>query len=80
MDRVFGPCVRGEKIICLCITGLNTCLFCTLKSVIEASGGSDVARLDTVATKTEDGEFYIVNGSKKWITARFFSSVGFLLT
>jgi len=53
-DRIIPPCVQGKKIICLCIT--------------EPSAGSDVANLTTVATKTEDGKHYIVNGEKKWIT------------
>lgn len=53
-DRVVPPCARGEKVICLCIT--------------EPSGGSDVANLTTIATKTPDGKHYIVNGEKKWIT------------
>lgn len=30
--------------------------------------GSDVAGLQTTATKTEDGKHWIVNGTKKWIT------------
>ncbi|KAH0380357.1 acyl-CoA dehydrogenase, partial [Aureobasidium melanogenum] len=34
----------------------------------EASGGSDLANLKTSAKKTDDGKFYIVNGTKKWIT------------
>eukprot|EP00026_Physarum_polycephalum_P005611 Phypoly_transcript_05646.p1 GENE.Phypoly_transcript_05646~~Phypoly_transcript_05646.p1 ORF type:complete len:560 (+),score=69.76 Phypoly_transcript_05646:55-1680(+) len=53
-DRIVPPCVQGKKVICLCIT--------------EPSGGSDVANLTTVATKTPDGKHYVVNGEKKWIT------------
>jgi alkylation response protein AidB-like acyl-CoA dehydrogenase len=34
----------------------------------EPSGGSDVANLKTIAKKTADGRYYIVNGVKKWIT------------
>lgn len=30
--------------------------------------GSDVANLKTSAKKSEDGQHYIVNGEKKWIT------------
>ena len=36
--------------------------------VTEPTGGSDVANIRTTATKTPDGEFYVVNGVKKWIT------------
>jgi alkylation response protein AidB-like acyl-CoA dehydrogenase len=34
----------------------------------EPSGGSDLANLKTTARKTDDGQHYIVNGHKKWIT------------
>ncbi|KAG9964339.1 acyl-CoA dehydrogenase, partial [Aureobasidium melanogenum] len=34
----------------------------------EASGGSDLANLKTSAKKTDDGKFYIVNGTKGWVT------------
>lgn len=57
--RVAGPCMRGEKVICLCIT--------------EPSAGSDVANLQCEAVKTSDGKHYIVNGQKKWITNGVFS-------
>ena len=46
-----GPCLRGEKVICLAIT--------------EPSAGSDVANLKTTAVKSECGKFYILNGEKK---------------
>ncbi len=44
--------MKGEKRICLAIS--------------EAYGASDVANLKTSALK--NGDFYIVNGAKKWIT------------
>jgi len=53
-DKVAGPCLRGEKIICLAIT--------------EPWAGSDVANIRTEAKLTPDGKHYIVNGEKKWIT------------
>lgn len=53
-DKVAGPCLRGEKIICLCIT--------------EPYAGSDVAGLKTTAVLSGDGSHFIVNGEKKWIT------------
>ncbi|PHH71623.1 hypothetical protein CDD82_6400 [Ophiocordyceps australis] len=36
--------------------------------VTEPSGGSDVARLQTTATRAADGASYVVNGAKKWIS------------
>lgn len=36
--------------------------------ITEPSGGSDVANIQTTAQKTPDGQHYIVNGYKKWIT------------
>ncbi|KAH7152609.1 acyl-CoA dehydrogenase [Dactylonectria macrodidyma] len=41
----------------------NFCL-----GVTEPSGGSDVAGIQTTAQKSGDGNFYLVNGVKKWIT------------
>ena len=52
-ERVVPPVLRGEKISCLAIT--------------EPSGGSDVARLLTTARR--DGDEYVVNGSKTFITS-----------
>jgi alkylation response protein AidB-like acyl-CoA dehydrogenase len=55
MKKEIGiPVVRGEKRICLAIS--------------EPFAGSDVAGLKTTATKSDCGNFYIVNGTKKWIT------------
>lgn len=53
-DRVAHECFTGEKAICLAIS--------------EAFAGSDVAGIRTTAVKSECGKFYIVNGTKKWIT------------
>jgi alkylation response protein AidB-like acyl-CoA dehydrogenase len=52
--RVAEECFSGKKRICLAIT--------------EAFAGSDVAGMKTTARLSEDGKFYIVNGTKKWIT------------
>jgi acyl-CoA dehydrogenase len=52
-QRVAVPVLAGEKIIALGIT--------------EPSGGSDVANLRTTARR--DGDSYIVNGSKMFITS-----------
>lgn len=53
-EKVAKEVLLGEKRICLAIS--------------EASGGSDVANLQTTAVLSEDGSHYIVNGEKKWIT------------
>jgi alkylation response protein AidB-like acyl-CoA dehydrogenase len=52
--RVVPHVLSGEARICLAIT--------------EPNAGSDVAAIKTTAVKTSDGKFFIVNGSKKWIT------------
>jgi alkylation response protein AidB-like acyl-CoA dehydrogenase len=52
--KVVPEVLSGKKLICLAVT--------------EAFAGSDVAGLKTTATKTEDGKYWIVNGTKKWIT------------
>ncbi|KAG9298685.1 hypothetical protein G9A89_012753 [Geosiphon pyriformis] len=53
-QRIAPDCLTGEKFICLAIT--------------EPSAGSDVAGIKTEAKLTKDGQHYIVNGEKKWIT------------
>ncbi|PCH42294.1 acyl-CoA dehydrogenase [Wolfiporia cocos MD-104 SS10] len=58
-DRVMKEVLSGQKYISLAIT--------------EAFAGSDVAGLKTTAKKTPDGKFWIVNGTKKWITNGTFS-------
>ena len=49
-----APAIRGEKILCLGIT--------------EPDAGSDVAAVKTRAVLSEDGEEYVINGSKTFIT------------
>jgi len=56
-SRVAPACLRGEKIICLNIT--------------EPAAGSDVANIKTSAVL--DGDSYVVNGNKKWITNGIFA-------
>lgn len=51
-ERIVSDCLLGEKMICLAIT--------------EPWAGSDVANLKTTAVL--DGDYYVVNGMKKWIT------------
>lgn len=57
-DKIVGPCLKGEKLICLAIT--------------EPWAGSDVANIQTTAKLSADGKHYIVNGLKKWITNGIF--------
>ncbi|CAJ0759157.1 17551_t:CDS:2, partial [Entrophospora sp. SA101] len=52
--RVVPECLSGHKNICLAIT--------------EPYAGSDVANIKTEAKLSDDGQHYIVNGEKKWIT------------
>ncbi|WP_136481800.1 acyl-CoA dehydrogenase family protein [Cognatitamlana onchidii] len=56
-QKYLVPSISGEKIGCLCIT--------------EPSGGSDVAGIRTMAVK--EGDFYVVNGSKTFITNGMYS-------
>jgi alkylation response protein AidB-like acyl-CoA dehydrogenase len=37
-------------------------------AITEPTVGSDVARIRTTATRSPDGKYFIVNGTKKWIT------------
>jgi len=52
-EKVARDCITAKKVIALGIT--------------EPSAGSDVANIETTAKR--DGDFYIVNGSKKFITS-----------
>ncbi|WP_445957232.1 acyl-CoA dehydrogenase family protein [Yeosuana sp.] len=56
-QRYLAPSISGDKIGCLCIT--------------EPFGGSDVAGMRTTAVK--EGAFYIINGSKTFITNGVYS-------
>lgn len=56
-NEYLAPSILGQKIGCLCIT--------------EPFGGSDVAGMRTTAIK--DGNQYIINGSKTFITNGFYS-------
>ncbi|KAH6867798.1 acyl-CoA dehydrogenase/oxidase [Thelonectria olida] len=56
---VIHEALAGKKKICLAIS--------------EAFAGSDVAGIQTTATKTTDGKHYVVSGTKKWITNGMFA-------
>lgn len=51
-ERFLPDLLTCRKRICLAIT--------------EPEAGSDVANITTTAVKTEDGKYYVVNGTKKW--------------
>ena len=59
-ERFLPDLLLGKKRICIAIT--------------EPEAGSDVAGIQTTATKTKDGKFYVVNGTKKWITNGIWSA------
>ncbi|KAJ3073301.1 hypothetical protein HDU98_001851 [Podochytrium sp. JEL0797] len=58
-EKIMPSLFSGEKMICLAIS--------------EPGAGSDVASIQCEAVKTPDGKFFIVNGTKKWITNGSFS-------
>lgn len=53
-SRFLPDLLTGKKRTCIAIT--------------EPTAGSDVANISTIATKSADGQSYILNGTKKWIT------------
>jgi len=53
-DKYLPELLLGKKRSCIAIT--------------EPSAGSDVANIQTTAKKSSDGKYYIINGTKKWIT------------
>lgn len=53
------PVIKGDKRIALCIS--------------EPYAGSDVAQLKTRAVLSDDGQYWILNGVKKWITGGMFA-------
>lgn len=53
-ERFLPQLLLGKKRTCIAIT--------------EPGTGSDVAGIETMAEKTEDGKHYVINGTKKWIT------------
>eukprot|EP01084_Bolivina_argentea_P234838 395335_1 len=57
--KVLNECKNGDKMLSLAIS--------------EMSGGSDVASITTTAKLSDDGENYIINGTKYWITAAMYA-------
>jgi acyl-CoA dehydrogenase len=60
-ERFLPDLLLGKKRTCIAIT--------------EPTAGSDVANIVTTATKSKDGKFYIINGTKKWITNGIWSDI-----
>ncbi|KAH0841217.1 hypothetical protein FOPE_06553 [Fonsecaea pedrosoi] len=58
-DKMSQECLSGQNFICLAIT--------------EPFAGSDVSGIQTTATKSSDGQYYIVSGVMKWITNGMFA-------
>lgn len=56
-ERVVVPCITGQKRIALCVS--------------EATAGSDVGAMK--ATAVDKGDYYLLNGAKKWITGGLFA-------
>lgn len=59
-ERYLPELLTGKKRTCIAIT--------------EPGAGSDVAQIQTTATKSECGKYYIVNGEKKWFVSKFATS------
>ena len=67
----FGNAQLQEKFLPDLLTGKKrTCI-----AITEPSAGSDVANISTSARKTPDGKYYIVNGTKKWITNAYWADL-----
>ncbi|KAJ5164390.1 uncharacterized protein N7500_006220 [Penicillium coprophilum] len=61
---VFGSAELQARFLPKMLTGKKrSCI-----AITEPGAGSDVANIATTAVKSADGQHYIVNGSKKWIT------------
>ncbi|RDB25903.1 Very long-chain specific acyl-CoA dehydrogenase, mitochondrial [Hypsizygus marmoreus] len=58
-EKILGEVLDGKKLVCLAIS--------------EAFAGSDVAGTRTFATLSDDGKYWTVTGTKKWITNGHFA-------
>lgn len=58
----FGSRQLQEKFLPDLLTGRKrSCI-----AITEPEAGSDVANITTTAVKSDDGKYYIINGTKKW--------------
>ncbi|KAJ5959424.1 Acyl-CoA oxidase/dehydrogenase type 1 [Penicillium vulpinum] len=60
----FGSIALQERFLPELLTGKKRCCI----AITEPEAGSDVANVTTAAVKSADGQHYILNGIKKWIT------------
>ncbi|BDS13619.1 acyl-CoA dehydrogenase family protein [Aureispira anguillae] len=60
-QKYLPPCIAGDKFAAYCLT--------------EPTSGSDALSAKTQAVLSEDGQHYIVNGQKMWITNAGFADV-----
>ncbi|KAK3320132.1 acyl-CoA dehydrogenase/oxidase [Cercophora scortea] len=60
----FGDRQMQERFLPELLTGKKRCCI----AITEPDAGSDVAGVTTAAVRSECGKFYVVNGTKKWIT------------
>ncbi|KAI0105336.1 putative acyl-CoA dehydrogenase [Nemania sp. FL0031] len=68
----FGSKQLQEKLLPELLTGKKrSCI-----AITEPDAGSDVANITTTAVKSECGKYYIVNGTKKWITNGIWADYG----
>lgn len=69
--KYLGPLLRGSQRHCLMITEpdseFKTCTSIFLLLTNEKVG-SDVGGMTTTAVKSKEGNHYILNGQKKWVT------------
>ncbi|KAI8628349.1 short-chain specific acyl-CoA dehydrogenase mitochondrial precursor [Xylariaceae sp. FL1651] len=68
----FGSTQLQEKFLPDLLTGKKrSCI-----AITEPDAGSDVANITTTAVKSSCGQYYIVNGTKKWITNGIWADYG----
>jgi len=68
---LFGTPEQKEKYLPQCATGETIACFC----LTEPSSGSDAMSIRTRAVLSDDGEHYIMNGSKIWISGGGLSEI-----
>ncbi|MGF7046015.1 alkylation response protein AidB-like acyl-CoA dehydrogenase [Paenibacillus sp. DS2015] len=67
----FGTEEQKQKYLPSLVTGEQIAAYC----LTEPSSGSDALGAKTTATLTEDGQYYILNGSKQFITNAGFADI-----
>ncbi|GAE32543.1 acyl-CoA dehydrogenase family protein [Alkalihalobacillus hemicellulosilyticus] len=67
----FGSEAQKEKYLPALVTGEKIAAYC----LTEPSSGSDALGAKTTAVLSEDGEYYVINGTKQYITNAAFADV-----